>query len=211
MRRVAVCLLILAALASGCHRFEYPPRVSGVLRLECDGGYGSCFIVGHDGGGQFVATAAHCVDGRAIVDVLAARSTDVVAVSLVHDTALLYCVGLDGFPAYTLRGDAARLGERCSAVGFPTHDRGFLVPRYMTGLACYPGHVTCERFGEAFLTNTGVYRGMSGGPLLDTGGNVIGIASSVLPWDGGAADSTCVFRPVHALRRMLNEARKVVR
>ena len=141
-------------------------RSFGVYVIRTENGYGSGFSVSD----TVVVTAYHVI-----------RNAEVILVDGETAELLVYDVGKDiailrvpRHPrphlefARTARGDEAR------AVGYALH-------RGKVWSMVVPGHIA--GFADGLVTFAGgVGPGMSGGPLLDMEGRVIGLASHVFVW-----------------------------
>lgn len=163
-------------------------------------GSGFCISTGPDGR-SVIATASHVVDGDRINRLVEDFSSNRV---LAHDGAAdpmrLPCchenwMDVSAFHSelrlrpLTLAEDLPKIGSPIYALGFPGGgDYGVAVGRF-TGL---------ELDGNCRIqTSARIVRGFSGGPVVNTKGEVIGMAVTVLA-DGSA--SYCV--PLHELRNL---------
>ena len=200
-----LCLSSCSGLRENAEKLD----LSGVFIIRADDGLGTCFIVGRDSDKTYVATAAHCVNGASIVRVPAARTTKVLAVDISNDAALLECTGLPRtWKAYPLRTKGVQVGEPCVAVGYISF-RGRRTTGFpVWGPAAYPGYVVNVGLLGRIWCNTGVYRGMSGGPVFDAKGRVLGIVSGAAYWEPGIADSTDSLCPAVVIERMLEQVRR---
>jgi S1-C subfamily serine protease len=189
---VVVALVALSVAEAGGPLYAQPllsaaqvfkkasPSIGRLVLFDAKGqeaGTASAFVVAEDG---LVATSYHCladkkegfVAHRARVE-LPGRSAHevlgVVASDARRDWALLK-VGAQGLPALRL-GDAAKLekGDPVIAIGYPA------------GLEARPTTGTFSGWHEEqILHDASTSSGNSGGPLLDSAGNVVGITRGEL-------------------------------
>lgn len=116
------------------------------------------------GGGEWV-TAGHCLDHPGS-RTLAGRPVTDVAISDTHDVAVFHS-GAEGRPLRT--GALPGFGERVVAVGYPgTVEDG------QPHLGAHEGLVG-QYEGGLIQFSAPLVPGISGGPLLDAGGRVIGV------------------------------------
>jgi serine protease DegQ len=147
---------------------------------------GSGVIVSPKG---YVITNNHVVEGMDQIEVLLADSqtrlrAKVVGTDLETDLAVLK-VERDDLPAITFGAlDAVRVGDVVLAIGNPfgvgqTVTMGIVSALGRTGL----GVSTYENFIQ---TDAAINQGNSGGALVDTAGNLIGINTVILSGSGGS-------------------------
>ena len=144
-----------------------------IVRIENPHGWGTGFFVTSTG---LIATNRHVVEGQPL---LTARTADnrrlpVHVVYLDHDKDLaLVKVDGSGFPHLVLAGIAAvQRGESVLAIGNPAEGLRDTVTR---GVVSAVGHDRANGNGTWIQTDAAINAGNSGGPLLDTHGEVIGI------------------------------------
>jgi Do/DeqQ family serine protease len=150
-----------------------------------EGGLGSGVIVSGDG---YVLTNHHVVDGaeEITVELTDGRSftAKVVGTDAPSDLAVLKIDGRD-FPALTLgNSDQVRVGDVVLAVGNPmgvgqTVTMGIISAK---GRATGPGDGSFEDFLQ---TDAPINHGNSGGALVNTRGELVGINSQILSPSGG--------------------------
>lgn len=116
------------------------------------------------------------------------------------DLAILEIPGLDG--AELVRGESASLTypSPVTAVGFPNHNFG-------DSVMIRPGMVVSTRrrlgFGR-FLTSVGIIAGMSGGPVIDNKGLVVGVAATGSKTEGTVEETEFhSFIPIEEIDRLL--------
>lgn len=151
-----------------------------------------------------VATAAHVADaaGASIAIVISGqRSTArVVRVDQDRDVALLE-VGVDVSPVTLAPDDApARVGEWVIVLGNPF---GGGVTATAGIVSAAPGAITATaRLAAQIQINAAVNPGNSGGPVCNMRGEVIGMASALMPGGQGLAFVT----PASVIRGLLSNA-----
>lgn len=146
-------------------------EIEGVVTIRTDVGQGTGFIITNDG---YVATNAHVLSGAAYANVYAYDSTKypakLVGWNSVLDIALLKISG--SFHALEFGdSDSTKIGEKVIAIGNPlglsfTATEGIISARGRTGANGYSFY---------FQTDAALNPGNSGGPLINTNGEVIGI------------------------------------
>jgi serine protease Do len=142
-----------------------------------DTGTGTGFVVSADG---HLITCAHVIQGADLIEVWIQGKTQtarVVAVEPDDDVALLKIEAV-GLPALSLADSGkVRLGEEVRAIGFPLSTvlgNGIKVTRGIVA-----GVVERDE-GKRFQIDAAVNPGNSGGPVVNTRGQVLGVASSKL-------------------------------
>jgi serine protease Do len=156
-----------------------------VVGIEHRRGQGSGVVLAGDG---FVLTNAHVAAGGAPLRVRVSGSRavrgEVVGTDERTDLAVLRADAGD-LPALALSGRRLRVGELVVAIGNPL---GFersvslgVVSALHRNLAA-PRGPTLEGLVQ---TDAAVNPGNSGGPLVDAGGDVVGITTAMLPWARG--------------------------
>lgn len=203
MVAVTMILAISIPFLGGCtvsERSDY----NGILPIQAlDGSCGGTgFVIASAPDSWFIGTAAHVVSGQSEMAV-GESVGKVVAFDEINDVAILR-VPRHGEKYHVFALADARLEEHVRAVGY-TWSRGldggvdFMV---------YHGRVTCLTFEECVTTNSGVYPGMSGGPLLNDSGAVVGITSRAgLAW-GLPMETASIFIPADRLVELWDSLRK---
>jgi len=158
-----------------------------------------------------VVTADHCIDGASHVYVglrsgmtsdrngwHRARRVEVLAEDNTHDVAILETPSRRALPELRLRDAPVVAGEEVMSIGHPWaipyfHSFGHVSGRTRGGFGNWPTH-------PFFLTDAVVRPGMSGGPVIDTSGMVVGINSF-------GVDGVVGILPVSSIRAALSSLR----
>ena len=157
---------------------------SGVVQITTGSGSGSGFIV--DAGG-LVITNEHVVSGETNVGVSLTNGRrhegDVLARDAASDLALVQINRNGSFDAIPV-GDPSRVrvGDEVLALGFPLADR------IGTNLTVTRGIISSIRTVngvQLFQTDAALNPGNSGGPLVNSAGEVIGVSSSKIEETAG--------------------------
>ena len=119
------------------------------------------------------------VTGDRKVDLSRSGKARVVAFSQPLDLALLKLDGLPGpFPVLELDdSDRAEIGDRVVAIGHP--EQGGLWTLTTGTISAEFENFNATKGKSVFQTETGLNRGNSGGPLLDTDGRMIGVNTAI--------------------------------
>ena len=119
------------------------------------------------------------VTGDRKVDLSRSSKARVVAFSEPLDLALLKLEGPPGpFPVLELDdSDRAEIGDRVVAIGHP--EQGGLWTLTTGTISAEFEHFNATKGKAVFQTETGLNRGNSGGPLLDTSGRMIGVNTAI--------------------------------
>ncbi len=147
---------------------------------------GSGFIISADGD---ILTNHHVIDGA---DLVVVRLTDrrefeaeVIGSDPLSDVALLR-IKADDLPILRVgRSDALKAGEWVMAIGSPF---GFLENTVTAGIVSGVGRRSLDptqNYVPFIQTDVAINRGNSGGPLLNTRGEVVGINSQIFSNSGG--------------------------
>lgn len=147
--------------------------VKGIYRFAQEGSGGTCFAVAVTDRDFYVLTAAHCVmkdedtlgDGF-MVDGSPAR---LLAVDPLTDLALL-AVPVENRDVRVYELAEAALYSKVVAVGYGVIDN-------RQHLLFMQGFVASTDLPRTVIANTGIQAGMSGGPLLNEAGQVVGVCS----------------------------------
>lgn len=182
-----IVLLAAALLAATPTTPATPLRqvVPAVLAVETPTGNGTGFLIAE----SMLLTAAHVVEGETTVRLRASdgslRSGTVSRVLADHDLALVTLhQPLDGVSPLEVRESAAQLGEPVFAIGYSLATK---TPSIMHGM------VSAARTADGIdwiQTDTAVNPGMSGGPLLDESGELVGMVVSRI--DGAEGSGVAV-------------------
>jgi serine protease Do len=119
------------------------------------------------------------VTGNPKVDLSRGGKARVVAFSHSLDLALLKFDGVPGpFPVLELdNSDRAEIGDRVVAIGHP--EQGGLWTLTTGTISAEFENFNATKGKSVFQTETGLNRGNSGGPLLDTSGRMIGVNTAI--------------------------------
>lgn len=146
---------------------------------------GTGFALSEDG---FVVTNAHVINGARSIYIQDSEGdsykTQISYIDPVYDIAILK-VNDDNFKSfgklpYTFRKSDASIGEKVYTIGFPK-DSPVYGEGYLSSNTGYAGDTT------AYQVSIPVNPGNSGGPLLDSHGNIIGVVSGKQTQSDGAA------------------------
>ena len=171
MRRTAIfsAMLMVAMFAQAIGQEPHP----AIVRIHNDLGrysdVGSGAIITH-AGGTYVITCGHLFrDGVGSVSV-AGRSARVVAVDQGSDLAVLACADLNSAIAFPVASDYPQPGEPITCAGFGSG-------QYRAVRGAMLGYVATK--GQSGRTNLevrcAVRSGDSGGPMLNTQGEMVGV------------------------------------
>jgi serine protease Do len=158
----------------------------GVVQIRTTIGQGSGFVWAHESARTLVVTAAHVVEGVTSVEVIASDGTAYPATVLARDTrrdvAVLAAPAISGVTPIP-RGSTRELplGAELTVLGYPLSDQLIGDPTVTRGV------LSARRTfdGIAFVqTDAAMNPGISGGPVLDEQGRVVGIAVGTIPWAG---------------------------
>lgn len=177
--------------------------VASVVTIRLGAGSGSGFLIGANG---LIATSAHVIAGGGAMTIVFANGSELpaalVSSDAAHDVALVHVDG-KGLPALTLASGGVKIGQSVIAMG--------------TALGEFPGTVTVgvvsglDRkidvgVGRAAYSLRGVLQtdaalnpGMSGGPLLNLAGQVVGVNTAV----AGTSQGIGFAEPIGAVADLL--------
>lgn len=158
----------------------------GVVQIQVPDGQGTGFIWSRETARTLIVTAAHVVEGWERADVIAPDGTahpgTIPNRDEQRDVAILEAPALAGVEALP-RGHSHSLppGTTLIAMGYAAGDQLLGDPTVTRGVLS--GRRTFD--GIEFLqTDTPMNPGVSGGPLLDEQGAVVGMAVGTLAWVG---------------------------
>ncbi len=174
----------------------------GVLVVESDGGQGSCFVVDERDGWYYAITAAHVVDNdsggyydKPVFD--SAYTVDeeqyvaeVLSVDRENDVAVIRFQSPEDYRIYTFGRAVA--GEACVTIGWSDGSR-----------LIYKGNVVSADLHGFVAANGGVVPGCSGGLLMNSDGNILGVTVQVSVYRGWAWDSTILYTPARFAEALL--------
>lgn len=160
-----------------------PPELNEVAEVKMDLCPSSCAGTAFalDRGGLWM-TARHVVEGCQRVVILAGRGLDATHVHL-HPRADVALIRTDrGAPALALAGGQRGAGEDGFGFGFPAGEPGAAHGRLLgrlrmraTGSVRYTAPITAWAELSRSPLSAPRLQGISGGPLLDAAGNVVGV------------------------------------
>ncbi len=166
------------------------------------GGTGSAFLCG---GTDLALTNCHVVHGALAVEATfhdgRTAVVDVLGTDPATDLAVLRVPGANEAALPLADSNALRVGDFALAVGCPHGLAHSVTAGILSGLGRAlpgPGGQTIE---DVIQTDAPLNPGNSGGPLLDTDGQVIGIATAILPM----AQGLCFAVPSATARVVLPE------
>jgi S1-C subfamily serine protease len=196
--------------------FEGQPALLG--EEDGEGGQGSGFVLDGEG---YIATNAHVVTtgtpgsaDRAESVFIEFSSGDRVEARIVGhdpnaDVALLKVdpEGLDLTPLTLGSSTGLTVGEPVAAIGSPFGERQSLTVGVVSAVDRNIESLTRFQIGNAIQTDAAINPGNSGGPLLNRGGQVIGINAQIKSQSGGG-EGVGFAIPVNTVRRSLRQLRE---
>lgn len=176
MRALFAVVALAAALLTACsHSPEDAPAGAMVKVLTKSGGHGSGFHIG-DG---YIITATHVVKDADKLQLKTSlggtAEAEVLWANKAYDIALLRLTGPVNLETAPLSCRVPEVGETIVAKGNPAADEFVTVWGRIAGRE--------REFGpwrSVVVTDIAVVPGQSGGPVLDSSGNVIGVTVGVL-------------------------------
>lgn len=149
------------------------PEVGQVLNAA---GRGSGFIIDPSG---LAITNNHVVTGAALIKVWVggekeSRNARVIGVSECWDLALVDIEG-DGYPYLTIYDDEVKPGMEVYAAGFPLGDPEYTLTKGIISKAKADGRTNWTSVPDTIEHDAKILPGNSGGPLVNTSGQVVGI------------------------------------
>lgn len=172
------------------------------VKIPIGQGHGS----GSHIGSRYILTAAHVVKGQAEVRVKASHGgesvADVLWINEKHDIALLRARELTGVGVSRLFCENPQVGQSVTAIGNP----GPLEFITAYGTVSSGPRKSDEHWSEFYIVSMPVAPGMSGGPVLDHHGRVVGIVVGVammsIGWSGAPVGFGYIA-PASAICKML--------
>ncbi len=160
--------------------------LQGVVQVRVPDGLGSGFVWARENTRTLIVTAAHVVEGASSVTVVVSDGTAYPATVLARDTqrdaAVLAAPAIASVTPLP-RGSTRDLplGAALTVLGYPLGDL------LLGGPSVTRGVLSARRTfdGIAFMqTDAAMNPGISGAPVLDEQGRVVGIAVGSIPWAG---------------------------
>ncbi|MDE1160859.1 MAG: trypsin-like peptidase domain-containing protein [Acidobacteriaceae bacterium] len=154
-------------------------------------GQGSGFILNKDGN---ILTNNHVIDNAQLVEVTLWNKkkykASVIGVDKNHDLALLKINGApDLQPATLASGNSLMVGQRVYAIGNPFGFSGTMTRGIISAIRSVQ-MPSGNKIEDAIQTDASVNPGNSGGPLLNSRGEVIGITTMIATNPNGNADQS---------------------
>ena len=175
---------------------------SGVLVVESNGGQGSCFVVDERDGWYYAITAAHVIDNDAgdyydkpIFDSVYTvdeeqYEAEVLTIDRENDVAVIRFQSPEEYRVYTFGRAVA--GETCVTIGWSDGSR-----------LIYKGNVVSADLHGLVAANGGVVPGCSGGLLMNSAGEILGVTVQVSVYRGWCWDSTILYTPARFAEALL--------
>lgn len=163
----------------------------------CDESYGAGtgFVVGDD----LVMTAAHVVMGGRLATVQlddgSVATTQLLDLDEATDSALLRVKDPIKASELTLSPDGPDVTDEVAAVGYPLSYNTLMITTGTVSALHIRVDYADQTVDDAFISSTPTNPGNSGGPLLDRGGQVVGLVSGGRDWDQMGEDR----RPVEGI------------
>ncbi|MEM1394390.1 MAG: trypsin-like peptidase domain-containing protein [Cyanobacteria bacterium P01_H01_bin.150] len=187
-------------------RSVYRKATQAVVTVKDGRGHGSGFVVNRDG---YIITNAHVVEGSprvVTVEFADGRKIPADVVGFARgglDLAVLKIHKQKNLPVLTLASDnSAQVGDRVFALGSP------LDPRFKDTFT--QGHITRIKKSDGEIQHdAAIFGGNSGGPLLNTKGQVIGVNTRIITSSPLKTNTGMNFSiPVSDVKRFIAAARK---
>jgi len=186
---------------------EAPSSPNERTRFRVETSFGSAVVIDPDG---FLVTNYHVVAQAAEIRVQLADGRvampDLVGVDAETDLALLK-VDAGPLPAIKLgRSSLLRIGDVVLAIGNPYGFSKSVTQGIVSGTGRYlPGNLTT--FGDYIQTDAAINSGNSGGALVNTAGELVGINAAILAQDA-TTDGISFAIPVDLMRGVTDEIKQ---
>jgi len=171
-----------------------PLSYAGIVVLRSHDSAGSGFVFAEDESFYYVATAEHVVSSLWEIEVDEVRA-EVMLADIENDVAIVRVKKHKiVYPVYPLGGEV-HLEDHVYAVGYTWGNGWDADPTFMV----YHGRITCLNWDQCLSSNSGLFPGMSGGPLFNKDREVIGITSRVAGAWGCPITTLSIFVPIEHL------------
>lgn len=173
-----LCILPIAALISASPAPEMPPNgyfipIDLIHKLTCSGPSGAVMGSGSYVDAHHILTAAHVAAGRTCI--VGDQVAQTVMVDTARDVAVVRTVE-PGRGRISFSCVKPKAGDEAFAIGF-AGGSDFVVQRFTATGTFIPKRV--RNFQGLAIFKGHAYRGMSGGPVIDRHGQIIGILNAV--------------------------------
>ncbi|MGZ8563957.1 MAG: S1C family serine protease [Candidatus Limnocylindria bacterium] len=176
-----------------------------VVTIRSEGGSGSGFIVTADG---LIVTSWHVITGAGSLTAVMPDGTELAATLVntdeAHDIAVLDVAG-DGLPTLALASGPVEIGQTVVAVGtalgeFPDTVTVGIISGLDRSIDVGNGR-SARSLSGVLQTDAALNPGMSGGPLLNLAGQVVGVNTAV----AGNAYGIAFAEPIAAAAALLDQ------
>lgn len=181
-KHIFLFILLVFNYACVTNHTPFDPKNSTFRIITEENSKGSSFYIGTDE--KLFVTSAHCIvdnNGRVLKTYIDEKKIEVVYINIDKDLALFKCKELQVFQSFNINTKKNMLGDTVYSIGyhlgieFSIVSKGFISDHN-------------DYSGKFIITSVPVNSGCSGGPLLNSDMEVIGINSMILSklgvWDG---------------------------